>query len=382
MGRSSLRLGPVRVLPWFNLRNLGYNNNVNGSSDAEVGDWTASIGAGARLYLPMGSKTYIRLDALPEYTWYDRLASRRQWGGRGQAALLGFFNRLSFQVAGTFSEDASSVLTSEVPARVVRTGRDAKANVEIEMTRRISFFAGSEVLRERINDPGQGLINLIDVANYDRTDEVARAGVRYRIFSSWDLSLAAEETETRFEIDPQRRNNRSFAPLLGLHYDRPRFFASFYAGYRTGRPLGGSSFPQFQTVTGSGFLSYVLSRRVELSVFSSRHLVYGSSADNPYYIETRYGAGMSLHVLSRLSLKGYGNYGTNDYSFLKNGPAATPGRLDRVGAVGGGLSLGLGRGVNLTADAARTSYNSNLAGNDRAVFTLTTGLSFGVGDSR
>ena len=143
---------------------------------------------------------------------------------------------------------------------------------------------------------------------------MVRAGVRYSFSPSWNMSIAAEGTETRFVLTPELRNNRSVAPLLGFHYDRPRFFANIYAGYRIGQPLGGSTFPAFQTPTGSGFLTYVLTRRVELSALGWRRLVYGSSASDPYYVETRYGGGVTLHVLSNLSLNGYGNYGTNDYS--------------------------------------------------------------------
>ena len=99
--RSRLRLGPVRVLPWFAVPNFGYNNNIFGSSENPVGDWLATVGAGARFYLPIGSKTFFRLDALPQYTWYKDLSVRDQWGGRGEAAYLAFFNRLSFQLSGS-----------------------------------------------------------------------------------------------------------------------------------------------------------------------------------------------------------------------------------------------------------------------------------------
>jgi hypothetical protein len=380
--RSRLQLGPVRVLPWLSVPNFGYNNNIFGSSQNPVGDWVATVGAGARFYLPIASKTFLRLDALPQYTWYKDFSSRNQWGGRGEAAYLAFFNRLSLQLSGTYSVNGTTILSSEVPALVVQTGWDGKGNVEVDVTRRISIFAGAEVLQGRVKDPGELLINHVRVANYDRTDGVARAGVRYSFSPSWNISIAAEGTETLFVLTPELRNNRSVAPLLGLHYDRPRFFANIYAGYRIGQPLGGSAFPAFQTPTGSGFLSYVLTRSVELSAFGWRRLVYGSSASDPYYIETRYGGGVTLQVLSTLSLNGYGNYGTNDYSFATSGSAGTPARLNRVGTYGGTLSLGMWRSLTLRAGANQTIYYSNVPGNDRSVFIFTTGLSFGAEYSR
>jgi hypothetical protein len=383
MERSGLTLGPVRLLPWITVRNFGYNDNIFGSAQDPVGDWTASVGAGARLYVPIGRKTFLRVDALPEYTWYDHLGSRSQWGGRGQVAYLAFFNRLSVELSGTYSEDASSILSSEVPARVVRTNWDGKANFEIEATHRISFFGGAEVLRERVSNGGAiPPTFLVDVENYDRTDGVVRAGVRYRFSPGWDVSIAAEGTQTKFVLTPELRDNRSFAPLIGLHYDRPRFFANLYAGYRAGRPLDGSAFPEFETTTGSAYFTYVLTRKLDLSAFGSRRLVYGSSAEDPYYIETRYGLGTSVRVFSKLSLQGFGSYGTNDYTLATRHAPGLPRRRDLVGTYGGGITLGLWKSLVVTANATRNEYNANIPGNDRSVTTFTTGLSFGAEYSR
>lgn len=377
MGQSGIRLGPVRLLPWIIVRNFGYNNNIFGSSQDAVGDWTATLAAGARLYVPIGSKSFLRVDALPEYTWYQKFSDRNQLGGRGQVAYLGFFNRLSVQLAGTYTENTSAILSSEVPARVVETSWDGKANFEIEATHRISIFAGAEIVRERIGTGGTVPLDFVDVANYDRTDGAARAGVRYHFSPGWDVSLGVEGTQTRFVLTPELRDNRSYAPLFGLHYDRPRFFANLYAGYRVGRPLDGSEFPGFETPTGSAYLSYSLTRSVDLSVFGSRRLNYGSSVETPYYIESRYGGGVSLKVLSRLSVQGYASTGTDDYSFATRVSSGIPGRRDDVSAYGGGLSLGLGK-VTVTGGATRTDYNANLAGKDRSVTIFTTGLSFGA----
>lgn len=382
MERSRIRLGPVRLLPWIAVRNFGYNDNIFGSSEDRVGDWLATLAAGARLYVPVGSKTFLRLDALPEYTWYKHLGSRSQFGGRGQAAFLAFFNRMSVEISGTYNDDPVSILSSEVPATIERIGWDGKANVEIEATHRISFFAGAEVLKERIHNPGSVPPGFVSVENYDRTDGVARAGVRYRFSPGWDVSLAAEGTQTKFVLTPEERNNRSTAALFGLHYDRPRFFANLYAGYRRGRPLDDSAFPEFATGTGSAYFSYSLTRAVDLSVFGSRRLAYGSSVEAPYYIETRYGGGASVRVFSKLSVQAFGTYGTNDYTLAARHSPTVTARRDDVSTYGGGLTLSLWRNVNLTAGATRNDYNANVPGRDRAVTTFTTGLSFGAEYSR
>jgi hypothetical protein len=382
MERSRIELGPVRVLPWIAVRNFGYNDNIYGSSEDPVGDWIATVGAGARLYVPVGSKTFLRMDALPEYTWYKHLGSRNQFGGRAQAQYLMFFNRLSADLTASYTDDPVSILSSEVPATVERIGWDGKANVELDVTHRISIFAGAEVLRERIHEPSGAPPDFATVQTYDRTDGVARAGVRYRFSPGWDVSLAAEETQTKFVITPELRNNRSTAGIFGLHYDRPRFFANLYAGYRRGRALDESAFPEFETGTGSAYFSYTLTRNVDLSLFGARRLAYGSSVEAPYYIETRYGGGVSFRVFSKLSVQAFGTSGTNDYTLASQASPAVTARKDDVSTYGGGLTLSLWRTLNLTAGVTRNEFNANIPGHDRAVTTFTTGLSFGAEYSR
>jgi hypothetical protein len=368
-------IGPFRILPRFLLRDAGYDSNVFGLATNPISDWTGTVGVGLRLYLPIGGKTYFRAEGIPQYTWYDKLSDRRRFGGSANAGFLGFYNRLSFELSGSLVNDSSFLLNSEVETRVVQKTKDAKTGVELNLTHRISLFAGAE-LRESRNEPGGNVPpGFPDVAAYDRTDEAARAGIRYRFGPGWDLSLGADATRTHFVQTPELRDNRSVAPLIGLHYDRPRFYANLYAGYRIGRP-DGSTFPAFETPTGSYFASFFLTRVLELQAYGARHLVYGSVVDNPYYLETRNGGGINLAVLPRLSLRGYAEYGTNDYSLAGNVSSFAATRTDRATTFGGGFALVVYRSAMLTVLGTKTNYRSNFESGNRSIFRLTTGLTF------
>jgi hypothetical protein len=374
MERSHL-FGPLHILPRVVLRDAGYDSNVFGSSTNPVSDWTGTVGLGLRLYLPIGGKTYIRGEAIPQYTWYDKLSDRRRWGGVASAGFLGFYNRLSFELSGGLVNDSSFLLNSEVETRVVQKRKDVSAGVELDLSHRISLFANAQ-LQESRNEPGGNLPpGFPDVSRYDRTDEATRAGIRYRFGPGWDVSVGADATRTLFVQTPEQRDNRSVAPLVGLHYDRPRFYANLYAGYRIGRP-DGSSFPAFETPTGSYFASFFVTRVLELQAYGSRHLVYGSVVDNPYYLETRNGGGVNLWVLSRLRLRGYGDYGTNDYSLAGNVSTVAASRTDRGTSFGGGFAVTVYRSAVLSVLATKTNYRSNFEGANRSIFRVTTGLTF------
>src|SRR3954452_799419 len=60
MARARLRLGPLRLIPSIDITDAGYDNNVYATSTNPVSDWTATVTAGFRFLLPVGSKMVLR----------------------------------------------------------------------------------------------------------------------------------------------------------------------------------------------------------------------------------------------------------------------------------------------------------------------------------
>ncbi len=369
--KSRFRFGPIRLIPTLLLSDAGYDSNVFGAFEKDeakrVADWTATVTAGARWVLPLGSKGYLRGAALPEYIWYRDLTARRTFGGSYQASLLGFFNRLSVEVGG-YTAKTFEFPNSESETRVVQNARDGLANLEVELSRPLSVFAKVEVQRLRFTGGGEAAVGL-DVTRFDRTEGAARGGVRYRISPAWDISGAVEGTRTEFVKTPEERDNQSAAYVLGVHCDLPRFFVNLSGGYRKIRPYNNSSLRGSSTPTGSYFASYFLTRNLELRLYGGRRVVYGfRDITTPYFFETRNGGGLNIQVHPRLLLRGFGEYGKNDSPFAA--------RTDTVTYVGGGFSVSLFRKAVFTALASRATYRSNTSDLARSVFRFTTGLTF------
>jgi hypothetical protein len=377
MERSRQRLGPIRVTPIFEVTQAGYEDNVFGASEGEekISDWSATIEAGGRFLLPMGSKVFLKGEALPGYIWYRDLSERRSVIGTYQGSLLALFNRMSAELTASRSE-SFGYLNSETDARVPQETRRADGKLEIEVTPVVSLFAGTVVQRQRYAQGGDEPEDFVDVTEHDRDEAAARGGLRFRFSESFDLSAAVEGTRTEFRQLPEERDNESVAYLAGIHYDRPRFFLNVVGGYREGRAHNDSLFPEYRTATGSYFASYFLTPKVELRVYGRRHVAYSSFGSSTYYFETRNGGGLNFEVFPRLLLRGFAEFGENDY------PLATPvgedgaERKDDVTTYGGGFSLRLLRNAVLTASAVRSDYSSNSSGLDRSIVRFSTSISF------
>ncbi len=124
MQSARIHLGPMRVIPVIVMDEAGYDSNVFNAPESRpeeiVGDWTATVGFGARGILPLGSKMYLRLIAVPQYIWYNQLADRRTWAGDFGGSYLALGNRLQFEATGRLNRGLT-LLSSETQATVVET---------------------------------------------------------------------------------------------------------------------------------------------------------------------------------------------------------------------------------------------------------------------
>ena len=309
---------------------------------------------------------------MPQYQWFDKLTDRRTFGGFYEGSIFLLFNRVSFEGDGSYKHSLS-YFSSESPEKVLNTVTAGRGALEVNITGPLFVFAGAEGERLRF-EPPQGSLDVNDVGSLNRDEKAGRAGVRYVVNPHFNVSAAVEGTRTEFVETPEVRDNQSTAYLIGIHYDRPRFFLNVSVGYRQGRAFNGSSFPDFGTVTGSYFASFFATPWFEIQPYGRRTIGYGLAADTPYFFDTRNGGAVNFRVHRRVELRGYGEAGTNDYAFPLVGPG--PKRFDHVTEYGGGISVLLTRKLVLSAIASRVKYTSNIPGLDRTITRFTTGLSF------
>jgi hypothetical protein len=364
---SRFRFGVFRLQPTIGIKDLGYDNNVFGTTDSvdPVADWHASVAAGTSFIVPGGTKMYLRGMLIPEYTYYQKLASRRSWGGEYGASLLGLFNRMTVE-AGVHSLTQLQSVNSEIERPALGTRTDLPVNLEIEIFRRLSVFGTGQAEHQRYDlnvDP--------TLRTLERNETLGRGGLRYHFTSYFDISAAAEKTTTKFLVN-DTRNNESNAFIVGVHYDRPRSYINLSIGQREGKGAGSesgvSTFPRFSETTGSYYAFHELSSGITLDVYGARGVEYSLTVQNPYFIDTRNGAGITLPVGHRVALRAFGEMGPNSYPIPVNGVK----RTDDVTTWGGGFSMRLYRNFVLSTIASNTKYDSTIDLNNRSVFRVTT----------
>jgi hypothetical protein len=376
LSRARMRLGPVRVLPSFRIYNAGYDSNVFATSEDPVGDWTATVSAGARFLMPMGSKFYFRADGFPQYTWYAELTQRDKFGGIYNGSIYGFFNRMTVELRGDYTQ-TYRLYSSEVDSQVFQTSTTGSGSVELELSSHWSLFGSGEyqdVHYQQIEGPpGQDL----GVPLNNRHDWGGRGGIRYLISDTVSVGFAGEGTFADFEVTPELRNNTSNAALATIEFNRPRFFLNLVGGYREGRGSDSNFFPDYSTGVGSFFASYFPISWLEIQASGHRMVNYSITLVNPYFFESRIGGKVNVQVANSILLSGFGQFGPNNYPRAQLVDGELVHRRDYANQYGGGFSVLLWRPLVLTARALRTKYTSNIPTDLRDYTRYTVMLSFG-----
>lgn len=383
MATARFRLGPVRVVPFFKLYNVGWTNNALVTSEGTIDDYTASVSAGARLIVPFGQKVFLRGNVAPTYDWYYRTEGLRGFGGDYSGEALGLFNRLTVGAEGRYSERISTV-SSEVARDVFNTTTNGIAKAEVKILERLALFGGVESATFKQEDPNASTPGLAPVSALDRTETAYRAGLRYTFSSVLSFGLMGEEVGARFDKDGELRDNDVRGLLFVARYDRERFYVEATVGVREGKAvIPNEYFPEYRTISYAYFASYFITRSLEVRGLGSRRPVASLFLDNPYYLETRNGAELRLALGRRLGLHVSGELGSNSYVnpvvVVATGEIVT--RVDDTTRFGGGFDFSLSRALKVGLTVSQERYDSNIDFYNRKVLRISGGISI-VADFR
>jgi hypothetical protein len=326
MEGARFRLGPVRIEPWFSLRDIAYVRNIFSTETSPPNDLTATAGLGLRAYLRNGRKVVWTAQVLPEYVWWREQTDRRRLNGRYGLGFHGFFNRLTLEIQGG-REQQQQIVTPEVPVPVSSRIDSGEILTEVELTGALFVFLATALnqqnnLVDNFGDPRAEGLTLLD-----REEQVIRAGLRWRPRQKWSIGLGAEHSEVDFDNDPLRRSNSGTSPVAEIRFEgRPLRFQADVA-VRSLEARQGGAFVPYDKVTGHASVAVGSQRRLLATLYTQRDLVYALSPSYAYLDDERVGLALGVGLGRNLSSRLFAESGTNTYTPFE---AGTPQRRDDV----------------------------------------------------
>lgn len=383
---SRWRLGPVRLQPWIGVRDLSWSANPLGASEgseSEEGDLSASLGAGLRAYLPTGHSLFWTAHALPEYVWWADQEGRDRVNGRFGAGAFAFFNRVKLELSGRRQEDLG-VVSAELPQEVNHRRDTYTFALETRLGFSTSVFGQLTETRQRhLLEEGERTAGA-PLQALDRDEQALRAGVRYSPRERWTLGAGMEWTETESVSDARDLSSTGTAPFLEVLYSGPKFWSSASLELRTVEPEPGSTLRETETETYSVQVG-VDGNRLSPTVYARGTLNLSVDEAFSHFSHEVVGASLGVPLGRRMSLRVFGETGESEFTAgAPPGPdLGDPGdpvdRLDDVTSFGGEVTFNVFRGLSLSLGGYRTTFDSNVPGEDRTVEVFTTGVDLRIG---
>ncbi len=378
MEASRRHLGPLRFGLWLALKDAAYLNNVNATATDPTSDFTATLGAGAQGYLPLGSHLTLGMYAMPEYVWWRQLANRRGWNGATGAGFFGYFNRMTVEIqAGASRRQQYPSSEVEVPATL--EDRHISALVEVKVFGAMSIFGRGGVDRWLYLQRGLSPDLASELGLLDRDEKRAGGGVRLHFTRSISLGLGVEQFATDFAHPDNPNSNSGLAPIAELDLKAGRLRVGVRAFRLNLKPRGTSQFVPYDDTDGSFRLGLKPAGKVELQYYGGRNLVYSVTPGTPYYIDERTGFGLQTRLGSRATGQIFLENGRNRYVAERAGSVP---RSDDFKTYGARVNAQIGRWATLVLGADRTDFTSTSAVYDRSITRIETSLHLATGKAQ
>ncbi len=363
-------LGPIRLRPWLGVRDASFvkfQDNAVGSQDlASEDDFTVTVGAGLRGYLPTG-KLIWSAHALPEYVWWDKNEDKRGVNGRFGAGVFGYFNRLRFEVSQRRLEE-QDFFSSELQELTSQRNDISRASLEIDVARRLELFAVGKLTERESQETESDIFPLLD-----REEESVTVGLRYRSPHGWTAGAAFEDSSTEFPIGARQLSNSGTSELVLLGYEGSQFSFRLNLAFRDLEADAGSEFGVFDETTGAFEALWSPSARSTLLAYSRRDQGFSVDLGATYSLTERQGVRFSFDV-GKAVLGLVAEIGEDEFATVGTGSID---RIDDVTDLSAELQLQVADLVNLSLRVRFAEYDSNLDAFDRDVTTIGLSLQLG-----
>ncbi len=313
------RIGPFRFFPTVSFRNIGYDGNVyyEREEDNPISDYTVTFAPHVKVYILFRNFFILSLTESPEYVYYFEQKRERTWNNTISPEFkFLFLNRLV--ISGRYSyRNRRWRATSEFDVRANELRESYRGSLFYETARRTSFgisASSAKISFEDISLPGE---KIYLSRRLNREERSGNLEFYYRIFSESFFFLSGGYTEYKFEhIQSRWRDSYSYQAYSGIRFPLlGRMSGTLSLGYKKLLPRRREEKISFSGLVGSTSLDLRLGR-FSFRFQYNRDFHFSYWRNSIYFIEDRYGAGISFYLTKFLRLDYNFSYGEANYPEL------------------------------------------------------------------
>jgi len=361
---AAWHFGPFRIQPSLVISNAGVDSNVFYSPAEPIKDFTITAGPAATLYIPIHRKFVLFAYGSPQYVWYSKTDRERTWNyyfnGAAQLSLKNVF----FSLEGTYS-DARERWNTEIDIRPRRREEGYGGSVLVKVAWKTSFSLSYRTAKYDYASVVYG--DSFDVRErLNRRESYANFSMFYQASTQRRFLLDFEYGLYEFDFASQAAigNSRSSAAYARLEFSPlgRRVRGRLRVGYKKfdiRNPEG----VDYQGMVGDSQLSVRIARPFVIRGSYVRDVRFSLWYDNPYYLESRAGVGVSAYPFKFLRLDYDYSRGQNRYPVVGGGGPDVK-RLDEFSIHSAAVYFRIRKNVGLGFIASWWARNSNLDAED------------------
>lgn len=313
--KARWRIGPFRIYPTIQFKDIGYDDNVyyQREEDGPKGDYRATISPEVKVYFLFRNYLIFTLKENPEYIYFLKEARERRLNNALSPGFkFLFMNR--FVISGNYSySNRRYRASSEFDIRANFIHKEYNGSIFYETPRGTSFGISASSIKishEDITQPGE---EIYLSRRLNRKEESASVGFYYRIFSQSFFFLKGNYTEHIFENKDYKWNDSySYSLNAGIQFPiLGRITGKLSLGYKELLPKH-SDKKGFKGIVGDTQLNFRL-LRFAFRLDYERDCRFSFMSENIYFIEDRYGAGISFYLTKFLRVDYNYQYGEANY---------------------------------------------------------------------
>ena len=356
--------GPFHIQPQLVISNAGVDSNIYYSPSDPVKDYTVTAGPAATIYVPIHRKFVLSAYGSPQYVWYSKTEQERTWNyylnGAAQLSLKNIF----FSLEGVYS-DARERWNTEIDIRPRRKEQGYGGSVLVRLAWKTSFSLAYKTVEYDYESVVYG--DDFDVRErLNRQESYANVSLFYQASTQRRFFLDFEYGRYEFDFATQAAigDSQSGAAYVGLEFSRlaRRVRGRIRVGYKK-FDVRAADGPDYQGIVGDSQLSIRLAKPFVIRGSYVRDVRFSLWYDNPYYIESRPGAGASVYPFRFLRLDYDYSSGRNRYPVVGGGGPEEK-RLDDFSIHSGGIYFRIRKTVALGFVASWWARDSNLDAED------------------
>lgn len=325
---SGLRVGPFHVKTVFSLSNAGYDSNVYRTPDHQLEDYSVMIGPAWTVYLPIRKKVVFTLIESPRYVYFAKTARERTWNnfltGRFQLAL----SRVLVTAEAGYAV-AREIWNTEIDVRPQRKAGSVLASILWQPSGVTSLMFEAREFQYRYEDLAFNEAMLSQTLNH--RERAFDAALIYQISSQVRARIQAGYASYIFDSPDSPRDSESRSVFGNIDFGGAGILGGrVRLGLKYFKPMNpGSS--GYKGLMGDSAVGLKLGKNIKLRASYTNDVQFSMWAGYVYFIEYRFGGGVSVYVSPNLRFDYDYSSGRNAYSSASQGSGySSDNRDDRL----------------------------------------------------